>query len=75
VGTFALSAHDGVVFVAGGIHSVTIRLQQLCDTIAGLLDILHHQDARPAALYVTHSRSCASELSSLCSPISGEAFV
>jgi hypothetical protein len=44
VGWRPLGADDGGVFCAGGVDPVAIPRQQLFEAIAGLLDILHHQE-------------------------------
>ena len=50
----ALSSHDGVLFVSGGVHTVTVRKEQRFYTVASLLHILHHEDERSAGIAFVH---------------------
>jgi len=52
VWTLAAGPVHGVIFVASRIDAVAVCREQLLDAVAGLLDIVRHQDACDAMIFV-----------------------
>jgi len=66
VGIPALSSHDGILFVSGGVHTVTVRKEQRFHAVASLLHILHHEDERAAGITFVHRCHSLSGSSRYC---------